>query len=121
MIIALVISNILYLLAALVVAVIGALIIVVRHRKPKSVEANVASFNRGLRALAPDRVSDDRPTWGGARPPARPTVAVPEAASAPEDAQARDATTGVEPAVNDPATEPVQLAPSVPTEEADTG
>jgi hypothetical protein len=34
--------------------VIGGTLVWLRHRQPKSVDANVASFNRGLRALAPD-------------------------------------------------------------------
>ncbi|MDQ2728371.1 MAG: hypothetical protein M3Y91_11035 [Actinomycetota bacterium] len=69
MIVGVVISNLLYLIVALAVAVIGALVVVLRHRKPKSVEANVASFHRGLRALAPDQPSGPSgsgPSWGGA-------------------------------------------------------
>ena len=84
MIIGLVFTNVLYLIVALVVAVIGALVVVLRHRKPKSVEANVASFNRGLRALAPDRVSDDRPNWGGARRPSRSPAAMSRPSPPPE-------------------------------------
>jgi hypothetical protein len=71
-VIAVVITNLLYLGVALVVAVVGALIVVVRQRKPKSVEANVASFHKGLRALAPDDESERpaaRPSWGGAHKP----------------------------------------------------
>ena len=69
MIVGVVISNLLYLIVAIAVAVIGALVVVLRHRKPKSVEANVASFHRGLRALAPDQPSGPSgsgPSWGGA-------------------------------------------------------
>lgn len=79
MIVGVVISNILYLAVALVVAILGALVVVLRHRKPKSVEANVASFHRGLRALAPDRPtgsSGSGPSWGGA---SRRTVTTPSA------------------------------------------
>ena len=39
---------------AVVLAIIGGLIVWLRHRQPKSVDANVESFHRGLRALAPD-------------------------------------------------------------------
>jgi hypothetical protein len=49
-----VISNLAYLVGAVVLAIIGGLFVWLRHRKPKSVAANVESFSRGLRALAPD-------------------------------------------------------------------
>ncbi|MDQ6838034.1 MAG: hypothetical protein M3137_06790 [Actinomycetota bacterium] len=80
MIVGVVISNLLYVIVALTVAVIGALIVVLRHRKPKSVEANVASFHRGLRALAPDQLPDASgraPSWGGA---SRRAATVPSSA-----------------------------------------
>jgi hypothetical protein len=47
-------ANLAYLIGAVVVAVIGGLIVWMRHRQPKSVDANMASFRRGLNALAPD-------------------------------------------------------------------
>ncbi len=49
-----VLSNLAYLIGAVVLAIIGGLIVWLRHRQPKSVDANVESFSRGLRALAPD-------------------------------------------------------------------
>lgn len=49
-----VLANLAYLFGAVVLAVIGGTFVWLRHRQPKSVDANVASFNRGLRALAPD-------------------------------------------------------------------
>ena len=49
-----VLANLAYLLGAVVLAVIGGTFVWLRHRQPKSVDANVASFTRGLRALAPD-------------------------------------------------------------------
>lgn len=49
-----VLANLAYLIGAVVLAVIGGTVVWLRHRQPKSVDANVASFNRGLRALAPD-------------------------------------------------------------------
>lgn len=68
MIVGMVVSNILYPAGAMAVAVIVAVVIWARRRKPKSVEANVASFHRGLRALAPDvPVVPTRPTWGRAQ------------------------------------------------------
>jgi hypothetical protein len=47
-------SNLAYLIGAVVLAVIGGLGVWLRHRQPKSVDANMASFRRGLSALAPD-------------------------------------------------------------------
>lgn len=49
-----VLSNLAYLIGAVVFAVLGGLAVWWRHRTPKSVHANITSFNRGLRALAPD-------------------------------------------------------------------
>jgi hypothetical protein len=49
-----VLSNLAYLVGAVLLAIIGGLIVWLRHRQPKSVDANVESFHRGLRALAPD-------------------------------------------------------------------
>jgi hypothetical protein len=49
-----VLSNLAYLIGAVVLAVIGGVAVWWRHRKPTSVHANMASFHRGLRALAPD-------------------------------------------------------------------
>jgi hypothetical protein len=54
MIASVVVQNLLYTVGAVVLAVIGGIIVTLRHRKPKSVEANMASFHKGLRALAPD-------------------------------------------------------------------
>ncbi len=51
---AVVVSNLAYSSGAVVLAIIGGLIVWLRHRQPKSVDANVESFHRGLRALAPD-------------------------------------------------------------------
>ncbi len=42
-----------YLAGAVAVAVVLVALIALRHRRPKSLEANVESFNRGLRALSP--------------------------------------------------------------------
>lgn len=49
-----VLSNLAYLIGAVVLAALGGTGVWLRHRKPRSVDANVASFNRGLKALAPD-------------------------------------------------------------------
>ena len=55
-----VLANLAYLIGAVVLAVIGGLIVWLRHRQPKSVDANMASFRRGLSALAPDAPTDAR-------------------------------------------------------------
>jgi len=47
------------------VAIIGGLAVSMRHRQPKSVDANMAEFRRGLEALAPD---SDASSHAAARP-----------------------------------------------------
>ncbi|MGH9094868.1 MAG: hypothetical protein ACRDXE_06880 [Acidimicrobiales bacterium] len=49
-----VIGNLIYLVGAVALMVVLSLVVVLRHRRPKSVEANISSFHKGLRALAPD-------------------------------------------------------------------
>jgi hypothetical protein len=49
-----VLSNLAYLIGAVVLAFIGGLAVWLYHRQPKSVDANVESFQRGLQAIAPD-------------------------------------------------------------------
>ncbi len=51
---AVVLGNLAYLIGAVVLAVIGGLIVWLRHRSPQSMYAHVESFHRGLQALAPD-------------------------------------------------------------------
>jgi hypothetical protein len=53
-VLALVVSNLLYPVIAIGVAALLCLLIVLRHRRPKSVEANMAAFHKGLRALSPE-------------------------------------------------------------------
>jgi hypothetical protein len=50
-----VLANIIYLLGAVVLAVLGVLVVWWRHREPTSVDAKMASFKKGLSALAPDK------------------------------------------------------------------
>ena len=52
---AVVLTNLLYVVGAIAVATLVSGLIVLRHRRPKSVEAGIESFNRELRALAPDQ------------------------------------------------------------------
>jgi hypothetical protein len=117
------VQNLSYVAGAIVLIVILAIFVTLRHRKPKSVESNMASFNKGLRALAPDaevprrrsRPSPVRPTPA---PPAlrstvtiRPAIKVvpaddqagPDAASAPPpDGEAGAETQGSAIAADDP-------------------
>ena len=59
-----VVSNLVYLLLALVLSGIGWLFLWLRHRQPTSVEYGIDEFNRELRALAPDqRDRERRESW----------------------------------------------------------
>jgi hypothetical protein len=66
-----VLANLAYLIGAVVLAVIGGTVVWLRHRQPKSVDANVASFNRGLRALAPDSMPIEQPSRAVGENPVR--------------------------------------------------
>jgi hypothetical protein len=66
-----VLSNLAYLIGAVVVAIVAGLAVWLHHRQPKSVDASMASFRKGLSALAPDPASGK----GGS-----PTAAAPRAA-----------------------------------------
>lgn len=48
-------SNLLYLVIALALSVIGSLILWYRHRRPRSMESGIDEFSRELKALAPER------------------------------------------------------------------
>ncbi|MGI8686823.1 MAG: hypothetical protein ACR2MO_17325 [Acidimicrobiales bacterium] len=52
-------SNLIYLLAALSLSVVGSLALWYRHRKPRSMEFGVDEFQRELKALAPERREGD--------------------------------------------------------------
>lgn len=52
-------SNLLYVLVAVAVSVIGSLALWYHHRKPRSLEYGVDEFQRELRALAPERREGD--------------------------------------------------------------
>ena len=56
-----VLANLAYLIGAVVVAAIGGLLVWLHHRQPKSVDANMASFRRGLNALAPETGAPSQP------------------------------------------------------------
>jgi hypothetical protein len=72
---ALVLTNLLYLAGAVVVASLVSGLYVLRHRKPKSVESGIESFSRELRALAPERRADvDRKATAPPPEKAEPTA-----------------------------------------------
>ncbi len=52
---ALVLTNLLYVVVPVAVAAVVSGLYVMRHHKPESVESGIESFNRELRALAPER------------------------------------------------------------------
>ena len=74
-----VLANLAYLIGAVVVAVIIGLLVWLRHRQPKSVDANMASFRRGLSALAPDSDTPGQPLRQTDRPRIRPVTVPPRA------------------------------------------
>jgi len=53
-------ANLLYLVGAVFVSAVLLFVVWIRNRKPKSVESAIDSFQRELRALAPDRRPADR-------------------------------------------------------------
>jgi hypothetical protein len=54
------VSNLLYLVLALLFSVVGSLILWYRHRKPRTMEAGIDEFSRELKALAPERRGEDK-------------------------------------------------------------
>jgi hypothetical protein len=48
-------SNLVYLLVAVALSILGSLILWLRHRRPRSLESGIDEFSRELRALAPRR------------------------------------------------------------------
>ena len=52
-------SNLVYLLAALSVSILGSVFLWYRHRRPRSMEYGVEEFKRELNAIAPDRHDRD--------------------------------------------------------------
>lgn len=53
-------SQLLYLLAAIGISVIGSLIVYYRHGRPRSIEDGVQQFSRGLDALGSTRKTTRR-------------------------------------------------------------
>ncbi len=83
-----VLSNLAYLIGAVVLAIIGGCAVWLHHRQPKSIDANVDAFQRGLQAIAPDS-SRPGPLRGPALAPqesprVRPRSVVTVQAAAPD-------------------------------------
>lgn len=53
-------SNLLYPVVAIGLSLVGAVVLWLRSRKPKTLESGIEEFSRELRALAPDN-RDSRP------------------------------------------------------------
>jgi hypothetical protein len=94
-----VLSNLAYLIGAVVLAIIGGFAVWLHHRQPKSIDANVDAFQRGLQAIAPDssRPGPLRPSSlapeGGGRVRPRSAVTLQPAPRAPEAASDDDVAT----------------------------
>ncbi len=55
MIAGMVLTNLLYVVGAIAVATVVSGFVLLRHRRPKSLEAGIEMFSRELKALQPDR------------------------------------------------------------------
>ena len=53
-------KNLLYLLIAVALSIVGTLVLWLRSRQPRSMEAGMKEFAKGLRALAPERRAEGR-------------------------------------------------------------
>ena len=53
-------ANLLYLIGAVVAIALICSVLYVRTRKPRSLEYGIDSFQRGLRALSPERHGNER-------------------------------------------------------------
>jgi len=47
-------SNLAFLILAVIVSVVGSLIVVARHRKPSSLTTSIDDFSQRMQALAPE-------------------------------------------------------------------
>jgi hypothetical protein len=54
------VANLIYLVGAVVVSAVLCVVLWLRNRKPQSIEWGIDSFQRELRALAPDKRPADR-------------------------------------------------------------
>jgi hypothetical protein len=53
-------SSLAFLAVAVALSLLGSLILWLRHRRPRSLEAGIDEFTRELKALAPDRKSGEK-------------------------------------------------------------
>jgi hypothetical protein len=86
-----VMSNLMFPIGAVALAVVGTLLVMLRHHKPKSDEANMASFHRGLSALAPGGRSDGDGESGapiGPAPAVRVAIRPPNSSSDADEVEA---------------------------------
>jgi hypothetical protein len=51
-----------FLFFAVALSIVGAIVVVVHHRRPTSMDASIEEFHRSLRALAPPRDERTRAT-----------------------------------------------------------
>jgi hypothetical protein len=95
------VQNLIYVAGALVLIIILSLVVTLRHRRPKSVESNMATFNKGLKALAPGTEPVRRSGSAGRR--GRPAPAVVKSSLPPRTNTVHT----IRPVpVSEPATEP---------------
>ncbi|MDQ1367737.1 MAG: hypothetical protein QOF20_90, partial [Acidimicrobiaceae bacterium] len=81
MIAGMVLSNLFYVVGAIVAASVVSAFVLLRHRRPKSLEAGIEMFSRELRALQPERRG---PAAGSPGSRVVPTDAPPEGGPVPE-------------------------------------
>ena len=74
-------ANLVYLAGALLAATVVSAVYLLRHRKPRSMEAAITAFSRELRALAPDS--------GSRRPPTTSTSVTPGSSQPADGARRR--------------------------------
>lgn len=67
-----------FLLVVVVIVVVGATVLAYRNRPESSIESGIHSFRREMRALAPPREREQRPTEPGGTTPADPSHRPPD-------------------------------------------
>lgn len=67
-------TSILFLVAALVLSLVGCAVFLLRHRKPTSLEYGIEAFSREMAALAPERRAPAPRRWSDALPASRHTA-----------------------------------------------
>lgn len=61
-------SNLVYLLLAVTISLVGSLVVWFRHRPPRSLEFGIDEFQKELEALAPEQNSPPPPFPSTSRP-----------------------------------------------------